>query len=270
MRFSIRQTAAFSASLALLASVSSAAIVFNQNFDNTTDFPTGIGISATGDGGSSGGRWSRNDSTTPTPTPNADPAPAYSGDQAMLITRNGSGVTGLLGYRNDNTTNINSGTFTFQYSIYRNTSDASFTANVNDDTSTAQSASPLGLYINASGDLYTMYSDGSGFVPRSVTIPQSTWTQIRQVVDIDTGKYDFFVKIGAGSETQILNDYPYQTSAFNGAGAVAFTPSGAVGNTFYVDDVFLGNEVVPEPMSGGILLGGGLLLLTRRRRRAGR
>ncbi|MCC6421889.1 MAG: hypothetical protein IT447_00240 [Phycisphaerales bacterium] len=266
MRFSLRQSAAFSASLALMASVSSAAVVFNQNFDDTGVFPTNVEIGATGDGGTTGGRWSRNDSTSPTPTPKADPAPAYSGDQAMLITRNGSGVTGLLGYRDDSSTNIASGTFTFQYSIYRNTSDASFSANVNDNTSTAQNSSPLGLYIDSTGDLNTMSSDNVGYVPRGVNIPQATWTQIRQVVDIDTGKYDLFATIGAGSETQILNDYPFKTSAFGGAGSVAFTPSGTVGNTFYVDDVFLGNQPVPEPMSGGILLGGGLLLLAQRRR----
>lgn len=266
MRFSLHRFVAVSASVAWFASVASATVIFNQNFDNTVDFPTGVGISATGDGTTSGGRWARNDSATPTPTPNADPVPAYSGDQAMLITRTGPGTTGLLGYRSDGS-EITGGTFTFQFSVYRVDSNSTFTANVNSDTSTVNSSAPLGIYIDSAGDVYTTFTSGSGYVFRNLNIPQSTWTQLRQVVDMTAGTYDLFATVGAGSETQILDDYAYNTSGISSAAAVAFMPAPPDGNTFYVDDVFLGNEAVPEPMSGGILLGSGMFLLSMRRRR---
>lgn len=266
MRFSLHRFVAVSASVAWFASAASATVIFNQNFDNTVDFPTGVGISATGDGTTSDGRWARNDSTSPTPTPLADPAPAYSGDQAVRVTRNGPGYTGLLGYRSDSSA-ITGGTFTFQFSVYRNTSDSSFTVNVNSDTTTANNNAPLGLYIDQFGDVYTTYSGGSGYGPRGLNIPQSTWTQFRQVVDMTTGKYDLYATVGAGSETQILDDYAYNTVDISSAAAVAFMPANPTGNTFFVDDVFLGDEAVPEPMSGGILLGSGMLLLPMRRRR---
>lgn len=257
------------ATIAMLSPLSFATTIFNQNFDDTSIFPTGVGISATGSGVAPQGRWARNDSTTPTPTPEPNPVPKYAGDQAMLITRNGGGVTGLLGYLFDDSVNIPSGTFYFQASVYRTDANSSFSINVNNG-SLSQSDAPLEIYVDPTGEVSTMYS-GGGLTDRGISIPQATWTTFEEVVNMDTGKFDLYATIGNGAKTQVLNGYSYPTGSgysLSNVNGVAFGPSGTVGNTFYVDDVYLGTNPppVPEPVTGALVLVGGAILAMRRRR----
>jgi hypothetical protein len=258
------------ASIAILAPTVSATTIFNQNFDDTSIFPTDVGISATGSGVAPEGRWAQNASTTPTPTPRVDPAPAYAGDQAMQMRRNGGGVTGLLGYLSDDSITLpTSGTFYFQYSVYRTDANTSFTANVENST-LINSNYPVGIYVAPDGTLEASYSTDNGYAPRPSADPfvvqQGVWTTLRYVVNQDAGTWDLFASDNNG-EVQILSNYPYATAHLGAVNEVAFTPSGDVGNTFYVDDVYLSTDPkpVPEPVTGALAVAGGALLLLRRR-----
>jgi hypothetical protein len=252
--------------MAVFASAASAVTIIDQNFDDTTVFPTNTGITVTGDNNSTIGRWAQNDGTPPVPTPLVDPAPSYVGDQSVQVTRTGGGTTGFLGYRGDGTS-INLATdpsFIVQFSVYRDTATSSFIANAN-NSGTFQSNVPLAIYVDSAGGINTQFYPDGGWVTRGdLVIPQATWTQVELAVNTVDHTYDLFATVGAGPTTQLLDNYGYVSATLGNVNGIAFLPQVS---TFQVDDVFVGTEAIPEPAMTSILLLGSGLVLTRRRQR---
>jgi hypothetical protein len=176
--------------LAAIASVgvaASAAPIISQNFDDTTVFPAGTGLTTTGSGSSTTtvGLWRSGAGSSP-PTPQADPAADHVGDQAILVTRTGASATWLTGRRDTNV--ALSGNFTYQTSLYRTDTDSSVVVNVQAEA-TLTSQFPVAFYIEADGKLAVRNLADNAWSLTTLTIPQSTWTQFRALVNRDTGKW---------------------------------------------------------------------------------
>lgn len=250
--------------LAAGGSTSMGASIIDQNFDDTSVFPVNTPLSAAvGSTANSGARWAANDGAPNLPTPVADPVPSSAGDQAIRVRRNGGGVTGLLGYRGVDTA-FSSGIVSAQYSIYREAADSAFIVNV-ENVVNMQNVFPLGIYITTTGEISNMGSDLSGYVGRGVNVPQSTWTKIELLVDLDNNTYDLLATIGANPTTMVLDNYPFN-AVLGDLNAFAFLPQGSVGNTFLVDNVSLTSPPVPEPASVGAIMIAGATAVVRRRR----
>ncbi|MCC6239984.1 MAG: hypothetical protein IT448_06780 [Phycisphaerales bacterium] len=247
-----------------ISAVSTGSPILDQNFDNANIFPTGQAFTPTGlgDGYASVGHWyARDGGDRP---PRAMTNEAYSDAQSVQMIRS----TGTVLYGVNNSNSLSGGSFDLSYYIWKRP-DSNLTDEIDDRASfsvfLADSSDfddlRIGVNIDAGG-LLQVYSK-TGYKDTAAIIPEAQWIGIRQNGDLTAGTFNTYVDFGSGW-TQVDNGATFTTGSWS-VNAVQFYPNAPVGGEFFVDNVYLGAQAIPEPTSAAIIFGALSSLILMRR-----
>ena len=167
--------------------------------------------------------------------------------QAMLITRKADGSANLLArhhgrhdrglYPFPGDTAISSGTCDFGYWIYRPDEQSAIVSSLQYDME-PETRNEVGLYITSGSPAAIYFRQGATNVASTATMATGAWHRVLIHVDLERKVYSAEITVVNGQSQSICRDvaYPTKANAFN---AIEFSPQGATGSQFALDDVSL-------------------------------
>jgi hypothetical protein len=260
-RFFARTTShAYACAIVLFGFVGTAqaAVLIDQNFDDTSVFVNGaqLGLPGTGNSSTTAGLWRQGLSAPGGSVANDQ---SYSPSQSITTVRTTFGKGQVLGYV-DNAQGLTSGLAETSFRFQRATSSAaaSFRLGYSSDIAVFDNIN-LGVEINTDGTVNVV--DNASPIQILTGVTSSTWHAFKLLVDIGAKKYDVYYSADA-------TDAGYGLVYSGATVPTLYSSGGSVncmwwgpnfdGGTVYFDNAYLAG--VPEPSSMMLFALGGLAL----------
>ncbi|WP_432799575.1 hypothetical protein [Poriferisphaera sp. WC338] len=228
-------------------SFAEAAVILDQNFDDTGTFAPGI-TGYVGSPSDSGGRWGSFDANNT----RISNSVALSGTQSLIATRGGVALGRTDAFV---TTNL----YDISYAINRVASNSELIVQVGNIASVASQVG-LATFVRANGLIHI--NTGGAWIATTASAPVGKWTAIRIRVDAAASSYDLYVTPEGGAESFVQS--VAITSLPANVNAIRLSPQGSAGTETYFDNALINEVIVPEPAMMGLVGLGGLLLVSRR------